>query len=117
MPRIIHRHIESELVRNTTLTIPEGIVPDHEQFIVNALKALNSNDGEISTTDHGHAAGMLAQVMVSEADIGASPERQRAIVKEAALKLIDKYGVKIVPFLRDELKLALEGLDLTQLNP
>lgn len=102
---------------DTLSVIPEGMVPEHEQFVVNALRALDSDQGQLSRTARGHAAGILAQIMVNESDIKASPEIQRAIVRDGALKLVEKYGVQIVPFLRDELKLTLEGLDLTKLNP
>ena len=58
MSRTIRRNIESELVGNPTLIIPEGMVPDHEKFIVNAFQALDADQGKISPTDHGYAAGL-----------------------------------------------------------
>jgi len=87
--------------------IPESIIPEAKVFIKDVVSKLHTEPA-LSETLHGHAAGILAQVALG-GDMDTQ-EKQRAHLKEAANKLIAKYGPGMIDFMRPELREAL-GLE------
>ncbi|MBL7036533.1 hypothetical protein ISR94_01615 [Candidatus Microgenomates bacterium] len=65
------------------------------------------NVGDFAETNYGHAVVALASVATLGGTSGKTHQQQRALLRQSAERKIQKYGKGIIPFLRDELKLAL----------
>lgn len=80
-------------------------IPDVARETVNdAIQKLNEGNGEYSRTPYGHAAGMLAQIAVTN----KNPEQSLSTMRAYALKLIEEYGPDILQVMRPELIEALK---------
>ena len=74
--------------------------------VVEKIELNFSGDAELIKTDYGHAAMNLARGIRAGTDI-FDTERQKKHLRDSVLELIEKFGPKIIPFLRDELRAVL----------
>ena len=88
--------------------IPDTLDPEVRPFVDEVRQRFGNRIFEQST--YGHAAINLAEGLRLRAD--DSPEEQRKFLRERALVLVKRHGVKIIAFMRDELRLALTDEDL-----
>lgn len=93
--------------------LPENIAPEVDEFITNVVER---TDGKFAQSTYGHAAIAIATKTILVADLGASPEEQLQIMRDRALKIIEEFGLGIIPLLRDELMLALTEEDLASIG-
>lgn len=98
-------HTEFEIV-------PENLIPEAKEFV----RKVNSKDLTDRDSAYGHAASFISGMLSSEARGGASPEKQREEMKRLAINAVIKHGEEIIPFLRDELQLAISDEDLEDLR-
>ncbi len=98
-------HTEYELV-------PENLIPEAKEFVRN----VNSKDLTDRDSAYGHAASLIAGLLSLQAREGASPEMQREKMRKLALSAVRSHGKEIIPFLRDELQLAISDEDIEGLR-
>ena len=89
--------------------LPGNLHPDVEVFVENVLRKANE---EFRKTDYGHTAvGMVSTVLLAAA-VNATPEEQQEKLRLCVRRAIQKYDKNVIPFLRDELGLALSEEDI-----
>lgn len=95
------RRLETRDIR-----LPVTIVPENEEFLRTFYQKKDQGEFNDIEPHYGHALSALAHSTLLNAEI--SPEEQRELLRTQAQSLVDTFGEKIIPFLRDELKIALE---------
>ncbi len=96
--------------------LPSNLDQSLSPFVQNVEDKLAGPQGaEFSVSTYGHAAGNLANMMIAWASLDKSPEFQREKSRLAVIKIITRYGKGIIPLLSQELKLALDGVDVESL--
>ena len=94
--------------RNQKPVIPDTLEPDIRPFVEEVRQKFGNRIFEQST--YGHAAINLAEGLRLRAMDSA--EEQRKFLRERALGLAKRHGIKIISFMRDELRLSLTDEDL-----
>ena len=82
------------------------IFPEAHSSIDGILEYLADNPKE-TLTEYGHAVGMIAAVAYANCE-SCDVVEQKAKLKQAALHYVEKFGPKIIEFLKPELREALE---------
>lgn len=89
--------------------VPDNLHPDVEVFVENVL---HKADKEFRKTSYGHLAVGLASQALLAAAVDTTPEEQQERLRRGVRKAIQNHGKNIIPFLRDELELALSEEDI-----
>jgi hypothetical protein len=95
------------------INIREDMPEEARVYIVALYKRI---DPEFSKTSYGHAAMAIATSTLGSASFEKDPEKILVYFRNLALKTIKEHGPKILPLLRDELRLALTDEDLKNLS-
>lgn len=61
------------------------------------------NDVSVSGDQYGHAMQNLARGLAAGADV-FDEDRQKKHLRDSVMELIDKFGPRIIPLLKDELQ-------------
>jgi hypothetical protein len=103
-----------------TVTSPGGfkidiskVEPSLQPFVENVYARATP---AFSITEYGHAAMALAVSAIGQSSIDADQTTQVSHMRACAVEIIQKFGKKIIPLLRDELKLALTDEDLVSFD-
>jgi len=91
--------------------IPTNIIPEAKDFVEKTIAEREKPMGE--KWAYGHAARGIATIALRSAEAMESPEEQKRKLRITAQHYISTYGRDIIPYLREELKLALTDEDLT----
>lgn len=83
----------------------ELIFPEAHSTVDGILQYLDNNPKE-TLTSYGHAVGMLAAVAYANCET-CDFETQKERLRKVALKYIDRYGPRIIEFLKPELRETL----------
>lgn len=95
----------SEITRITRKDLTKaGIIPEAQGTFLDIQKRFRNNPKE-TLTDYGHAGELLGQVIAGGEY--RSSDRQKDQLRDAAQRLIEKYGERIKDVMRPELLEAL----------
>jgi hypothetical protein len=87
-----------------------NLIPEAREFVFEVRARTGKKDPLLQTEGWAHAAAVLA-LGLARYSLYNSQEEQRLALNQQAQKLVETYGKKIIPLLRDELKLAYTDPD------
>lgn len=86
----------------------EGLIPESRQIVEKLSEEGAKNHGE-----YGHAL----RAMSYELGMGGlvyDEDKQKALLRESAISLLEKFGSKVIPNLRSELQAVLTEEDIAR---
>jgi len=99
------------------MPIPEsrnGLIPESKAVVEKIRNTFDiDHDVGLSQTDYGHALSNLARGIQAGEEV-FDARRQKQHLRDSVLEILTRFGSKIIPLLREELRSVLTEEEIAQ---